>query len=213
MKFAELLEIVGDAPVFEASLLLAGDVDPVDVASQLSRWVSSGRLVRLRRGLYLLGAPYAKRRPEPFEVANMLVAPSYVSGESALSFHGHIPESVFTVSSVTTRRQGSFSTSLGEFQYQHVSPTMFWGYTRVTFSSGASAFVAFPEKALLDLVYLRAGADSPAFLRELRLERLDRLDTGRLLEMARRAAKPKLERAARFVAVLAAEQAEEYEER
>jgi len=37
MEFTRLLEIVGDAPVFETGLLLAGDVDPDNVRRQLSR--------------------------------------------------------------------------------------------------------------------------------------------------------------------------------
>ena len=43
MKFEQLLEIVGDEPVFETGLLLAGDQDPPDVQRQLSRWVKIGR--------------------------------------------------------------------------------------------------------------------------------------------------------------------------
>ena len=56
MKFARLLEIVGDEPVFETGLLLCGDVDPADVRRQLSRWTRNGQLHQLRRGLYALGA-------------------------------------------------------------------------------------------------------------------------------------------------------------
>lgn len=51
MEFWQLVEIVGDEPVFESSLLLAGDVDSVDVRCQLSRWSEAGRLYQLRRGL------------------------------------------------------------------------------------------------------------------------------------------------------------------
>jgi len=50
MEFANLLKIVGEEPVFETSLLLAGEVDPADVRRQLSRWTTSGRLHQLRRG-------------------------------------------------------------------------------------------------------------------------------------------------------------------
>jgi hypothetical protein len=41
---------------------------------------------------------------------------------------------------------------------------------------GQKAFVATPEKALLDLVHLQPGGDAPDYLRELRLQNLDRLD-------------------------------------
>jgi hypothetical protein len=41
MEFTRLVEIVGDEPVFETGLLLAGDVDPNDVRRQLSRWTQA----------------------------------------------------------------------------------------------------------------------------------------------------------------------------
>ena len=50
MDFLGLVKVVGDEPVFESGLLLAGAVDPPDVQRQLSRWVASGRLYQLRRG-------------------------------------------------------------------------------------------------------------------------------------------------------------------
>ena len=72
MKFDSLLEAVGDEPVFETGLLLAGDVDPVAVRHQLSRWMETGRIYRLRRGLYSLAPPFRKILPHPFLVANRM---------------------------------------------------------------------------------------------------------------------------------------------
>ena len=79
MEFETLLRVVGDAPVFETGLLLAGDVRPADVQRQLSRWCAAGRLYQMRRGVYVLAPPYQKVKPHPFAVANMLVHGSYVS--------------------------------------------------------------------------------------------------------------------------------------
>ncbi len=207
MKFTELLSIVGDEPVFSSALLRVGDVDPVDVASQLSRWVASGRLVALRRGVYALADAYRKRDPHPFETANRLVEPSYVSLESALAFHGLIPEAVFETTNVTTARSGIFHTQFGRFSYRHIAPGMMWGYESVKVGAAprAVALIARPEKALLDLAYLRPRADSEAFVRELRLERTATLDLATLSAFAQRTGKPKLERAARMIIRLSEE--------
>ncbi len=91
MRFEELIEIVGDEPIFETSLLLAGDVDPADVQRQLSRWTNAGRIYQLRRGLYALAPPFQKVKPHPFLVANRTVKPSHVSLQSALAHYGLIP--------------------------------------------------------------------------------------------------------------------------
>ena len=104
MKYDKLLEIVGAAPLFDSSLLRAGDVDPADVASQLSRWVATGKLLQLRRRIYALPAARRRRAAYAFETANLLVRPSYVSLEAALSYHGMIPKAVFTTTSITSVR-------------------------------------------------------------------------------------------------------------
>jgi predicted transcriptional regulator of viral defense system len=203
MKFTDLLQLVGNHPVFVSTLLRAGDVDPVDIASQLSRWVARGKLVRLRREVYAIAAPYRRRDPHAFEIANVLVRPSYVSLEAALAFHGLIPEAVFTVTSITTARPQAHDTPLGAFAYRHVSPGLFWGYVEQPLAADrtVTALVARPEKALLDLVYLRPAADEDAFLRELRLDRLDLLDLRLLTSYAERSGKPKLARAAARISV------------
>lgn len=213
MRFEALLRRIADEPVFETSLLCAGDVDPSDIERQLSRWKQTGKLIQLRRGLYTVPSPYRRAPAHPFVVANALVRPSYVSFESALAHHGLIPEHVAVTTSATTRRPARFDTPLGAQRFHHVKVDFFWGFDQTPLSSADSdrAFVATPEKALLDLFHLRPGSDSPAFIAELRLQNLDRLDLPALRAMAARAKSPKLTRAAAIVERLARSEAEEYE--
>ncbi|MBU0493573.1 MAG: hypothetical protein KKA73_29805 [Chloroflexi bacterium] len=211
MEFTRLLQIVGAEPVFGTALLLAGDVDPAHVRRQLSRWTRAGRLYQLRRGLYALAPPFQKTRPHPFLVANRLVRPSYVSRQSALAYYGLIPEHVPTVTSVTTARPGQWDTPLGRYEFRHLKAGLWRGYRQLDLGDGQSAFVAMPEKALLDLVHLQPGGDAPGYLRELRLQNLDRLDLAELHRQADQAASPKLQRAAAHVTALARAEAQEYE--
>lgn len=203
MKFGRLLEIVGEASAFETGLLLAGREDPNDVRRQLSRWTRAGRLYQLRRGLYALAPPYQKSRPDPFVIANRMVPGSYVSLQSALAFHGLIPEFVPVTTSVTGRQPAHWQTPLGTFAFHHLKATLLRGYRLTDQGQAGQAFVATPQKALLDLIHLQAGGDSPDYLRELRLQNLDRLDLDELRRQARHSRSPKLERAAAFVARLA----------
>jgi predicted transcriptional regulator of viral defense system len=203
MKFDQLVSIVSDEPVFETGLLLSGDMDPADVRRQLSRWVTSGKLLQLRRGVYALAAPFQRVKPHPFVVANRLVPGSYVSRQSALAYYGMIPEHVPTVTSVSSRRPGSFDTPLGRYDFRHVKPCLLFGFSSVEISRGQEALVATPEKALLDLVHLHPGGDSPPYLRELRLQNLHNLDLDELSRQAEVAGNPKLQRAVRTIAELA----------
>ena len=209
MEYEELLQIVGEEPVFETALLLAGDVDPNHIRRQLSRWVRAGRIYQLRRGVYALAPPYQKLKPHPFVVANFMVHASYVSGQSAMAFYELIPEYVPVVISVTTARPARWETPLGDFAYRHIRPDLFAGYQRSPLGAGEFAFVARPEKALLDLVYLTPQADSREYLTELRLQNLQRLDMAELRRQADLFGRPKIDRAVEIVARLVHDQAAE----
>ena len=202
MRFSELLEMIGDEPVFETGLLLCGRADPVRIRHQLARWTRAGRIHQLRRELYALAPPYRKRMPHPFLIANRLVPGSYVSGLSALEHWHCIPEYVPEVTSVAVARPHLRQTPLGRFSFRYVKNDLLYGYRQIALDPGQTAFVALPEKALLDVVHLCPGGDEPACIAELRLD-FEALDLDELDRLARAAGKPKLLRAARHVRALA----------
>lgn len=202
MKFSELLEIVEDEPVFETGLLVAGRPLEPGLSAQLSRWCASGRLLRLRRGLFALAPPYRKVIPHPFLVANRLVPGSFVSGLSALAFANAIPEFVPEVTSCGPGRPCVRETPLGRFSFRYLRAGLRAGYRQVELGGGQRAFVAVPEKAFLDLVHLQPGGDDPAWIDELRLNP-EALKPDRMEAMAAAAASPKLMRAAAHVRRLA----------
>ncbi len=199
MKWEELLRQVGDEPVFRTGFLAGGGESLAILRLQLSRWVKAGRLIQLAKGLYTLAEPYRKRVPHPFALANAMKKASYVSLQSALGHFGMIPEHVPTVTSVTTQRPSRAETPLGRFLFRHIKKSWFRGYRQVDLGAGRKAFVATPEKALLDLVYLTPGADNYDFLAELRLQNLDRLNRDVLVQLAQTSGSPKLRRAVKLI--------------
>jgi predicted transcriptional regulator of viral defense system len=199
MKLETLLTLVGKEAVFASALLLAGKLSAPQMRLQLSRWVKTGRLLQLRRGVYALAPAWRKVEPHPFLVANRLQRGSYVSLQSALSYHGVIPEHVPVVTSVGPGRPETVRNPLGAFEYHHLAQGLSFGYSRVEVAARQFAFVACAEKALLDLVHLTPGADSPDYLHELRLQNEEAMDAQKLRELATRSHKPKLIRAARII--------------
>jgi predicted transcriptional regulator of viral defense system len=194
MKFEDLLKKVGDVPCFSTRFLAAGE-NLSQVRLQLARWAKDGRLIKLHKGFYTLAELYRKIKPEPFSIANVLKSSSYISLQSALSWHNMIPEFVPAITSITTGRPQVLETPLGRFEYRHVNKNFFWGYQKVELSERQQAFVAIAEKALLDLVYLTSGGDQKEFLKELRLQNLDKLSKDTLRQYAEKADSPKLRRA------------------
>lgn len=210
MKFSELLEIVEDEPVFETGLLVAGRPPEPWLSAQLSRWCASGRLYRLRSGLFALAPPWRKVIPHPFLVANRLAPGSFVSGLSALAFASAIPEFVPEVASCGPGRPCVRETPLGRFSFRHLRTGLRTGYREVELGGGQRAFVALPEKAFLDLVHLQPAGDDPAWIHELRLN-VEALRPGRMEALAAAAASPKLMRAAAHVSRLANDSTLRYE--
>lgn len=211
MEFNSLLKLIGDEPIFESSILLAGDVDPKLIRIQLSRWIKAGKIYQLRRGLYSIAPPYQRQQPHPFLVANHLQKASYVSLQSALSFYGLIPEVVNITTSVSTGRPERLDTPLGTFEFRHIKTELLFGY-RMTELGEQSALIATPEKALLDLIYLQPGGDSPAYLKELRLQNTEKLDKDLLRRQSEKFNTPKLQNAVKGVLQLISGESEEFED-
>lgn len=112
-------------------------------------------LSRLKRGIYLILPPYQKYLPNPFEIAQTLYGPSYISFESALSYYGLIPEAVYATTSACLKRTKMINTSLGSYQYHHVqAPEFMLGVKRVE-EKNSVYFLASPWKALADLCYVQ----------------------------------------------------------
>ena len=194
MNFDDLLKKCSGLPAFTARFLAAGE-NLAQVRLQINRWVNDGRIIKIHKGLYTLAQPYRKNPPDSFCVSNALKSASYISTYSALSWYGMIPEFVPSVTSVTTGRPQSIETPLGRFDFRHVSKKYFWGYRQIELKSGLRAFAAYPEKALLDLIYLMPGGDTLEFIDELRLQNFERIDRVRLCQFATQFQSPKISRA------------------
>lgn len=139
----------------------------------------AGEILRLKPGVFLLDARYRRSEPHPFVLAAALHVPSHVSLESALAYHGLIPEAVYQVASVTVGRSREFVTPAGVFSFSRVparAPRA--GVESLEVARNAWAFVASPLRAIADAVYLRRGVtwnrDGLGFLTEsLRIEEDD----------------------------------------
>lgn len=165
-----------DEPVVQN---LFPEISPAARKLIVHRAVNKGEVLRLKPGLYCLAEPYRKTYLHPFLVAALLHSPSHISLESALSYHGLIPEAVLEVTSVTARRSRSFSTPVGDFSFQRVptdQPRA--GVRPVRIDKRGWAFIAGPLRAIADLVYLRKeiswDKDGAEFLQDsMRIEEDD----------------------------------------
>ena len=160
----------------------------------VNRALKSKELLQVRRGLYVLAKKYRRYDIHPFVLAQQLLPGSYISAESALSFHGWIPEAVHSVLSVTAKgkSQAYQHDILGKFEYRRM--TVRSGYFLQSVArhelQQQVALIAEPLRALLDMVYLRKlpwqGLDfllSGLRIEEQALSAVTELDITKLLDV------------------------------
>ncbi len=187
MYFQEAIAPYAGQPLTQQLLLdiLRDYKRPYDKITEL---VKQQQLIQVKRGLYIPGEKLKLPTPVSFLLANHLYGPSYVSMDSALSFHGLIPERVFEISSVTPRAAKTYVTHAGRFSYTKMPlPYYSYGIQSAELSINQVALLATPEKALCDRIIntsqlqLRSVKQTIDFLTEdLRMEKssLHQLDAG-----------------------------------
>ena len=125
----------------------------------VNRALKNGSLIRIKRGVYMLNAQYRGGETHPFAAAQTLVPGSYVSFETALSYHGWIPEAVFAVASVSPGRKTVEydCDTLGWFTFHPLALRNYRFLVSVKRRKMGklAALVAQPLRALMDIVALR----------------------------------------------------------
>lgn len=130
----------------------------------LNRLVKYGVLVRLRQGVYQV----ALRAANLPRIANQLVYPSYLSFESALSRYGILSQVPYALTFATTQRSRRLTLGDTVVEFHQLKRELFFGYTLE-----GGLYVAEPEKALLDQLYMVTRGLSSLTLDELDLSSLD----------------------------------------
>src|SRR5205809_155490 len=76
----------------------------------IKRLVQAKILIKLQNDLYLIKESLRKTLLDSFELAQLIWGPSYISFESALGYHGWIPEAVYTITSACSKKGKTVST-------------------------------------------------------------------------------------------------------
>lgn len=146
------------------------DIRKIDVKFDLRRlneWKNKNYIKMIRDGHYIFSDIEINKKII-FLIANKIYSHSYVSLESALSYYNLIPEEVFQITSVSTKKTNNFETLIGDFNYRHIKPSLYFGYKLLEFEK-RNILIAEPEKALLDYFYLNAQLQTADDFREIRI--------------------------------------------
>lgn len=179
MQYLEFQNALKDFTVF--SLADIRQAEPGFHRRRLNEWQEKGYIKKVVKGHYVFSSLELDEQVL-FEIANRIYAPSYVSFEMALSYYGLIPESVFAITSASTRKTSRFSTTLGEFFYRTIQTRLYFGF-EILRHRGRSCKIAQPEKAFLDLLYIKTELRDAADFAAMRVDNrafLKLMDRGKI---------------------------------
>ncbi len=165
MRYLKFKKDLKDFTVFSLSDIRK--TESIFYLRRLIEWQQKGYIKKIIRGYYIF-SDTGLNENILFEIANKIYAPSYVSLEMALSYYHLIPESVYAVTSVSTRGTRDFKTAIAGFRYRKVKSELFFGYNLVN-ANGKYFKIANIEKALLDFLYFNPHLTKDADFASLRI--------------------------------------------
>ena len=183
MNFVQFKNSLRDFPVFSIADIRAahGGFD----RRRLSEWQKKGYIKKIIKGYYLFSDGLDIDESTLLAIANKIYKPSYISFETAMSYYQLIPESIYMITSASTRRTSLFETPMARFSYRTIKPALFFGYSLLT----GGIKMAFMEKAILDYFYINPAVrteDDFVSLRINREEMLSRVNRERLTDYVQR---------------------------
>jgi predicted transcriptional regulator of viral defense system len=136
------------------------------VRNALRRYESQGLVERVGPKIYV---NHFNQQFSPRDLTNVLRRRSYISLESALVDRGVISQNPSSLFCVTLDYPRSFRSKSISIIYRKISPDLYWGYEEKA-TRYNKYFIAEPEKALLDWIYLTRQEGLPTPLDELHLQ-------------------------------------------
>ena len=185
-----LLEQLKPLPYFNKDVLcqIAKQLGLADSTADtyISRFLRHKEIFQLKKGLYVSSDFFNKNRGNiayPFYLANIIRTPSYISSWSALQFYNLTTEAIYGVTSVTPKVTRNYTTKAGNFRYNSIKKELFSDFSLMKGEAvdGQSMrldfFIAFPAKALFDLLYFKTRQfrgvrfkDIKAIVEDLRID-------------------------------------------
>ncbi len=146
-------------PLFDINKLEAfsPNIELTSVYKKTQRWIKSGKILQLRKGLYMSREYFEKNQfDENFRVfiANNLLFPSYVSGAYVLQRYEILTDITHPITSVTLKSSRKYTNKMGNFLYNSISEDLYTGY-KAEFYGMERVHVASKAKALFDFLYFK----------------------------------------------------------
>ena len=158
-----------------------------NIYNKIKNEEAKNHLIKIKRGLYETNV-----NANPLTLANLILSPSYISFETALSYYGMIPERVYAIKSATfmKNKKKEFSNSFGLFLYFDVNKNAYpYDICQVEIDN-TNVYIASREKALLDMISIISPRNNIKELEDLIFNDLridetifDQLDFSKMIKL------------------------------
>lgn len=134
------------------------ELTPQAARGRIARALNNKTILLLKGGLYIDAAWYVYESDKIKlceYIASRIHSQSYISLEYMLQKYLMLPsQSLSSITSVTTKQAPHYKNFAGNFVYQNIKPTYYFGFEEVKFRNQTYR-VATKAKALFDYLYLR----------------------------------------------------------
>jgi len=145
-----------------------------------SRYQKRGIFIRVKNNFYVTESSWSiYEREEFYQISNFLQVPSYISFMTALFFYGvttQVPKSYYESASI--KRSKEFNIEGVSFYFRKIKPEYYFGFEKKN-----DLFIATPEKALIDSLYLHSFGRYSLDLAALDFGQIDRQKLKELIEI------------------------------
>lgn len=148
MKFNKIHNILEELQIFSINDLR--QIDPQFEKKKIYLWKKEWLIKNIYRWYYILNNQKIDTN-FLYRIANTIYYPSYISMESALSYYNLIPEAVYTITSITTKKTNNINNEYLDLSYKSIKTNLFWWYKII---NNKNYLIADIEKTLLDYFYL-----------------------------------------------------------
>lgn len=164
MTILSLKSLLKDYPVFSVNDIIK--IEPDFHRQRLVEWQKKGYLKKIVDKYYIFSDTEINEEIL-YLISNRIYQPSYISLESALRYYNLIPENVYTITAVSSKRTYLFNSGISNFQYRKIKSELFFGYKASKYKLYTYK-IADIEKTLLDYLYLNPHIKTKADFKELR---------------------------------------------
>lgn len=167
MKYTQIQKYLEKLKVFSVEDLK--NIDENYNKSKLFKWKQSWYVKQIIRWFYIYWNIKINQNIL-YLISNKIYSPSYISLESVFTYYWIIPEYVFSLTWVSTKKSINFNSDINYFSYKKIKSSLFWWYKIVKIND-VKYLIADIEKAILDYLYLNPKVNSIEDLEWLRFNK------------------------------------------